>query len=114
MAANLLFLIDHPPRRHDLVREEVDLVLAALALEQTVTVAFVADGVYHCLAPRSSPGRDPSAAFGSLSLYDVNRMVVESESLTERGLRDASLRFEVEPIARQALRQLLRAQDLVL
>ncbi len=107
-------LIDQPPRERMGVKEQVDLVLAALALEQEVTVVFVGNGVYHCCQPDPRPDQDPSAVYGSLALYDVDRLLVEAESLEVRGLLDADLRFGVERISRPELGDLLRAGDHVL
>lgn len=109
-----MLLVDHPPRDAARTRERLDLALAALALEQLVTVVFVGEGVYHCLPPDRRPDSDVSAAFGSLDLYDVDRFLVEEESLLERDLPLEGLRFDLEPVSRRALRDLLRGQDRLL
>lgn len=113
-ARRLTVLVDHPPRELLRVREDADLVLAALALDLPVVVAFVGNGVYHCCRPRRTLGSDPSAVYGSLALYDVERLVVERESLELRGLATAPLRFGVEPVSRSQIGDLLRSADVLL
>lgn len=109
-----MLMVDHPPRDACRTREQLDLALAALALEQLVTVVFIGEGVYHCLPPDRRPDSDVSAGFGSLELYDVDRFLIEEDSLLERDLGREKLRFDLEPISRHALRDLIREQDLLL
>lgn len=110
----MLFLFAAGPRAGLRGREGLDAVLMAAAFDQAVTLAFIDDGVFQLL-----PGQDAAAAggddhtggFAALHLYDVDRILVERDSLQARGLDAADLRIAVEVVDGARLGEELRAHD---
>ena len=89
-------------------REGLDALLACSALSDELAAFFIADGVYQLLSgqqPAAVLGRDYVATFKLLELYDIEQVYVCAESLTERGLSEASLLIPVTVLDRPALRE---------
>lgn len=112
-AKRVLLLLNDGPGAGLVARERLDIALMALALEETVSVVFVDDGVYQLL-PQMDDGAGKSLlkTIRSLPLYDIDGIYVERESLLDHRLGG------VDPIARvidrESLRVLIGEQDLLL
>ena len=69
--------------------EALEVVLIGAAFDQDVSLAFIDDGVFQ-LAEGQDTGKigikNFSPAFRALGDYDVTKLYVEEESLSERGL----------------------------
>ena len=95
----LMFVINQSPQASPAARERLDQVLMALAFDQEVRVVFVADGVWQLLSGQT-PGASGVGGFAvgykSLALYGVAAVLVEYESLEERGIDAADLLMPVE------------------
>ena len=75
-------------------KESLDVVLISAAFDQDVALAFIDDGVYQLLKgqePEKTGSRHVAKSFAALGDYDVRKIYVEQESLTERGLSEADL-----------------------
>lgn len=94
-----------------LARERLDVALMALALEQRVTIAFIDHGVEQ-LRPETGDQRSMLKTIRSLTLYDVEAIYVERQSLTERNIDLVD--SIATPIDRQQLSELVAAQELLL
>lgn len=111
-----LFILRRPPQAGCRVRETLDMVLTAAAFEQPVALLFLDDGVFQL-----KRGQRPEAAglppvaplFEALELYDVQSVLVERESLEERGLAEADLTIPVEPVGRAEVAALIAGHDIV-
>jgi tRNA 2-thiouridine synthesizing protein C len=111
-----LFILRRPPQSGGRLRETLDMVLTTAAFEQPVALLFLDDGVYQL-----KRGQRPEAAglpavaplFEALELYDVRAVLVERESLEERGLTEADLVIPVEPVGRAEVAALIAGQDIV-
>ena len=106
-------------------QETLELILVAAAFEQTVSVAFIDDGVFQLMQ-----NQEPSAlgikqftkAFGALDDFDVANVYVESESMEKRGLKRSELieicredgTDMIQEITVDDLKILMELQDVVL
>lgn len=69
--------------------ESLEVVLIAAAFEQEVCLAFVDDGVYQIIEGQNTDGigmKNFSKTYHALGDYDINKLYVSAESLSERGL----------------------------
>ncbi len=74
--------------------ESLEVVLISAAFEQDVSLAFLDDGVFQITKGQDTTGisqKNFSNAFKALGDYDINKLYVEEESLTERGLSQDDL-----------------------
>jgi len=74
--------------------ESLEVVLISAAFDQEVSLAFLDDGVYQITKGQDTTGisqKNFSNAFKALGDYDINKLYVEEESLTERGLTQDDL-----------------------
>jgi len=70
--------------------ESLEVVLISAAFDQDVSLAFVDDGVYQLKKDQNTDGigmKNFSPTYRALGDYDINKLFVEQESLTERGLK---------------------------
>lgn len=69
--------------------ESLEVVLVAAAFEQDVSLMFIDDGVYQIIEGQNTDGigmKNFSKTFNALGDYDINKLYVSEESLTQRGL----------------------------
>lgn len=74
--------------------ESLEVVLISAAFDQEVSLAFLDDGVYQITKGQDTTGinqKNFSNAFKALGDYDINKLYVEEESLSERGLSQDDL-----------------------
>lgn len=75
-------------------REALDLALLSASFEQEVSLLFMDEGVLN-LVPNQKPelagAKDYIATFGALSLYDIDTVLVCSDSLEHFGLSGKEL-----------------------
>ncbi len=97
--------------------ESLETVLIGAAFDQDVSVLFVDDGVFQLKKdqqPDSLGMKNFSKTFRALEMYDVEKIYVETESLSERGLTMEDLLIDVESLPREQIGALMDAQDVVL
>ncbi len=97
--------------------ESLETVLIGAAFDQDVTMLFIDDGVFQIKKnqqPDSLDFKNFSKTYRALEMYDVEKLFVEEESLSERGLTQADLLVDVEVIPRASVAQLIEKQDVVL
>lgn len=69
--------------------ESLEVVLIGAAFEQDVQLVFVDDGVYQLTKGQSTDGvgmKNFSKTYAALGDYDVNKIYIDEQSLTDRGL----------------------------
>ncbi|MBE8189605.1 MAG: sulfurtransferase complex subunit TusC [Candidatus Thioglobus sp.] len=74
--------------------ESLEVVLIAAAFEQDVSLAFIDDGVYQIIAGQNTDGigmKNFSKTYNALGDYDINKLYVSEQSLSERGLSEADI-----------------------
>jgi tRNA 2-thiouridine synthesizing protein C len=97
--------------------EALDVVLAAAAFEQDVSLAFLDDGVCQLLKQQRTEGigaRNFAAGYGALGDYGIRHIYVERESLEARGLTADDLLVPTTVVARPQLADLMEAHEIIL
>jgi tRNA 2-thiouridine synthesizing protein C len=96
--------------------ESLEVVLISAAFDQDVSLAFVDDGVYQLKKGQQTKGietKNFSPTYRALEGYDVEKLYVEQESLTARGLTEADLIVDVTVLSSRELGALMGEQDAV-
>ncbi len=86
---NFLFVNRKAPYGTVYALEALEVVLISAAFEQTVSLAFIDDGVYQITKGQNSKEtgmKNFSPTFRALGDYDITKLYVSIESLAERGL----------------------------
>ena len=86
---NFLYLNRKAPYGTIYAWESLEVVLIGAAFDQDVSLAFLDDGVYQLVKGQDTAGigmKNFSATYAALGDYEVKKIFVEQESLTERGL----------------------------
>jgi len=97
--------------------ESLEVVLITAAFDQDVSLLFIDDGVWQLKKGQQTKGietRNFSATYRALEGYDVEKLYVERESLTARGLTESDLIVDVTVLAAGELGSLIGEQDVVL
>lgn len=92
------------------------MTLTAAAFDQQVCVLLIDDGIYSLKLgqkPRNIGCKDIGPVFESLSLYDVEPVYVEIESMNERGLSVADLSLPVRLLSRSDVGSIMRQQNII-
>ena len=97
--------------------ESLEVVLITAAFDQDVSLVFLDDGVYQLKRGMQTKGietKNFSPTYRALSDYDVEKLYVEQESLSARGLSAEDLIVEVTVLSSRELGALMDEQDVVL
>ena len=111
--------------------ESLEVVLIGAAFDQSVSLAFIDDGVFQLAKGQDTKGlgvKNFSPTFRALGDYGVTKFYVEKESLAERGLGEDDLMaityedendgFAEKPslifVDRAEMARVMRDQDVVL
>ena len=113
-AVHVLVLLRADPHASLRAVEARDFALAALAFEQRVSLLLMGDGV-GILRPGHDPagigGEDLLPGLRALLHHGLDRLVVVSEDLAERGLRPDTLALPTTLVDRQGLAGFLASHD---
>ena len=97
--------------------ESLEVVLISAAFDQDVSLVFMDDGVYQLKKGQQTKGietKNFSPAYRALEGYDVEKLYVDRESLTARGLAEDDLLVDVAVLSRAEMGALMDEQDVVL
>lgn len=97
--------------------ESLEVVLAAAAFEQRITVLFLDDGVYQLSKDQKTDAlgvKDFSPTYKALEMYEVERIVVERESLKRRGLKAEDLIIPVDVVGEREVGELFESHQILL
>lgn len=97
--------------------EGLEVVLISAAFDQDVSMAFIDDGVYELVKGQHTKNIDVknfSPTYRALEGYDIEKLYVEKESLTERGLSEENLIVPVEVVSSAEMSELMSSQDVVI
>lgn len=111
-----LFVMQRAPHGSCYAQEALDLLLTVAAFEQEVSVLLLDDGVFLIKKgqqPDRIDSKEIAPIFLSFEIYDVRRVIVEQESLHERGLDQRDLLLPVETIRRCRIGALIARHDRV-
>ena len=98
-------------------QESLEVVLIGAAFEQDVSLAFIGDGVYQLAKGQDTKTlgvKNFSPTFRALDDYDVNKLYVDQDSLTARGLKAEDLVVPVSIIGAAEMAELMSGQDVIL
>lgn len=112
-----LFVLSRPPHSSLYVQETLDMILTTAAFDQPTRILFINQGVYLLKKHQQPAGigcKDMCPIFDVLSMYDVEDLYVETESLIESGLDAKDLHLDVKPVQRADIGALLVPQDVVI
>ena len=97
--------------------ESLEVVLITATFDQDVSLVFIDDGVYELVKGQQTKGigvKNFSPSYRALEGYDVEKLYVDSASLTQRGLTEADLLVPVELLDAQQMGELMAGQDVIL
>lgn len=113
----ILFVLNKPPYSGAYTHEMLDVAMTAAAFEQEVALLLLDDAVFNLIPgqnPESAGLKNTSLLFNALSLYDIEKVYVEDESLTNRGLVSISLIIPTIRIVRNQVAELYKQFDHIL
>jgi tRNA 2-thiouridine synthesizing protein C len=116
MAKKFLFILGTAPVSGVQVQETLDQILTTAAMEQSVSLLFLDDGVFQLVRnqqPLLAGRKDIALIYQALPIYDVEELWVEAESMQERGLVQDDLTLVLQPIPRAELGRFVAGHDLV-
>jgi tRNA 2-thiouridine synthesizing protein C len=110
--------------------ESLEVVLIGAAFEQDVSLLFMDDGVYQLVKEMDTAGigmKNFTATYAALGDYDVNKIYVDKDALTERGLalddlqhlvwedenEDWAEKDSIRLVGRDEITDLLEEQDVI-
>ena len=113
---NYLFVMRHLPHISAHVQETLDQMLTAAVFDQSVSVLFADDGVFQ-IKQGQIPAmtlKNTAAMLLALEMYDIKKLYVEAESLSERGLTANDLMMKMELISRADVGEMIKRHDVVI
>jgi tRNA 2-thiouridine synthesizing protein C len=110
----LAVIFQSPPHGSAKGREGLDALLAMSAFIEDPAVIFTGDGIYQLKKnqqPDAVLSRDHAKTFGVLKLYDIQRIYVPSDDLTDRFLSPDELILPVKAVSRDFCRSIIESAD---
>ena len=114
---HICIVFRRPPHGTPHGREALDLALLSASFEQQVTLIFTDEGVLNLVSdqhPELIGARNYIATFKALPFYDIEDVLVCSDSLNEFGLKRSILNIEAEVVVADVISQRLLDADEVL
>nr|WP_299241168.1 sulfurtransferase complex subunit TusC [uncultured Halomonas sp.] len=102
----MLVVLRHAPHGSSWLREGLDVALVGAAFGQTVNLLFLGEGVQALMkdqqkGPLGQKGTHPT--LDMLAMYDIDTLLVDADSLAQRGLTEADLQLPVTLITTSQL-----------
>jgi len=97
--------------------ESLEVVLITATFDQDVSLVFIDDGVYELVKGQQTKDigiKNFSPSYRALDGYDVEKLYVDQESLSARGLSEKDLLVPVEVLNAEQMGQLMAQQDVIL
>ncbi|MEH6503208.1 MAG: sulfurtransferase complex subunit TusC [Cycloclasticus sp.] len=113
---SLFFIIDKPLHGNVCAQEFLDMALMAAAFDQRVVLLFEGDGVYALMKnqrPEVIDLKDVSPVLKALSIYDINDISVEKESMDARAMVAKQLVMPVNIVSRGDIKRQMASADQV-
>ena len=102
------------PHGRSHAREGLDLTLALSAYNESLSVFFIDDGVYHLLKKHQADGilqKDFQPMLKMFDLYDIEQVYVCAESLVKRNISVEQLVIKTELLSAEEIKLHLAEQD---
>jgi len=112
-----LYLNRRAPHGTIYAQESLEVVLIGAAFDQDVSIVFMDDGVFQIHNDQDTSAietKNFAKTFRALEMYDVEKLYVEEESLTARGMTVDDLNVEVEVKTSEEIGRLMEEQDVIL
>ncbi|MFT5446196.1 MAG: tRNA 2-thiouridine synthesizing protein C [Gammaproteobacteria bacterium] len=116
-ARTIAFVTRHAPHGSVFAQEALEVVLLGAAFEQRVRLVFMDDGIFQIKKGQDTEAlgvKNFARAFNALPMYELDRIVVERESLQARGLDTDDLAIEVEVLNAADIARMLDDSDVLL
>ncbi|MGC3874378.1 sulfurtransferase complex subunit TusC [Halomonas sp. GXIMD04776] len=102
LSTGMLVVLRHAPHGSSWLREGLDVALVGAAFGQTVSLLFLGDGVEALISGQQQgalgqKGTHPT--LDMLAMYDIDTLLVDAESLAQRGLTEADLQLPVTQVS---------------
>jgi tRNA 2-thiouridine synthesizing protein C len=97
--------------------ESLEVVLITATFDQDVSLVFMDDGVYELVKGQQTKDigiKNFSPSYRALEGYDIEKLYVDQDSLSARGLSEKDLLVPVEVLNTEQMGQLMAQQDVVL
>jgi tRNA 2-thiouridine synthesizing protein C len=97
--------------------ESLEVVLITATFDQDVSLVFMDDGVFELVKGQQTKDigiKNFSPSYRALEGYDVEKLYVDQDSLSARGLSEKDLLVPVEVLNAEQMGQLMAQQDVVL
>lgn len=118
MNKKILLISRKPPYGTSTAREAVDIALAASVYDQDIGILFIDDGVFQLLKGQQSAHIDQkniASILPALTLYGIENIYVDQESLDNRALKIDELILEnLQLLNNKDVKNLLNQQDQLL
>ncbi|MDD8058222.1 MULTISPECIES: sulfurtransferase complex subunit TusC [Shewanella] len=114
---SLAIVFRHAPFGSTSGREGLDVAMLSASFEQQVSLIFTDEAVLHLLGgqtPEQAGAKDYLSALKALPLYDIETVLVCSDSLQQLGLNASELNIEAEVVGADMITKTLQAVDEVL
>lgn len=112
-----LFIQHHAPYQGYQAQETLDALLVMAAFGQNPSVLFQGDGVWQLIAnqqPKPIGRASIVAQLQALSLYDVERVYVDTLSLAQRGLTLDDLSIGAQAITAHELGNFIQQHEIII
>jgi tRNA 2-thiouridine synthesizing protein C len=97
--------------------ESLEVVLITATFDQDVSLVFMDDGVFELVKGQQTKEigiKNFSPSYRALDGYDVEKLYVDQDSLSTRGLSEKDLLVPVEVLNAEQMGQLMQQQDVIL
>lgn len=97
--------------------ESLEVVLITATFDQDVSLVFIDDGVFELVKGQQTKDigiKNFSPSYRALDGYDVEKLYVDRDSLSQRGLSEKDLLVPVEVLSAEQMGQLMQQQDVIL
>ena len=98
-------------------KEALDLALAAATFDQQVDILFTGDACYQLMAeqrPEQLDSKNLTNMFKALPIYGIDKLYVDEDHLTERGIHAIADGLTIEAISREQIKALYQRADAVI
>ncbi len=97
--------------------EGLEMVLIMAAYDQDITLVFIDDGIYSLLENQDTDGigiKGFVKTFKALRGYDVEKLLVDKESMEERGIVADNFIVPVEVLSSREIGKIMKEQEVLI
>lgn len=105
----ILVVLRHAPHGSSWLREGLDVALVAAAFGKSVTLLFMGDGIEALLTGQQAGALQQKGTHPTLDMlpmYDIENLLVDGESLSQRGVASSDLAWPASVVTADDLPRL--------